>query len=58
MDGDNERQWLAIANSNLRSDLLAIKQALDEVGHGENWDPDGNADALRNISRILDRQTP
>ncbi len=28
MDGDNERQWLAQANSELRSKLRAIEQAM------------------------------
>jgi len=29
--GDSERQWLAIANSDLRSDLLALAHKLDDT---------------------------
>jgi len=29
--GDSERQWLAIANSDLRSDILALTQKFDDL---------------------------
>lgn len=53
MDGDIERQMLAQANSELRSQLRAIQNILITVRHGQNWDPDGNCQALKNISEVI-----
>lgn len=30
-DGENERQWLATANSNLRSDMLVLLRYIEEM---------------------------
>ena len=49
MDGDNERQWLAQANSELRSKLRAIQQVLvDNEKAGSN-----DFESLMQIERIV-----
>ena len=49
MDGDNERQWFAQANSELRSKLRAIEQVIDN-GRSSG---DDMFDTLKRIREIV-----